>query len=40
MLKEYTKEHRIAKMKDNQLYILNDNTYHKNRAKEIINKSG
>ncbi len=39
MLKEYTKEHRIVKMKDNQLNTLNDNTHRKYRTKEIINKS-
>ncbi len=40
MLKEYTKEHRIVKIKDNQLNTLNDNTNRKYRTKEIINKSG
>lgn len=39
MLKEYTKEHRIVKIKDNQLNTLNDNTIvNIEQKKQLINQ--
>jgi len=36
MLKEYTKKHRIAKIVENPLHILNEYSPNLNRTKEML----